>query len=166
MGLSAVPSAHPNYIGMVGMHGNVAPNRLTQKCDVLLSVGMRFSDRVTGDLNTYAPEAKIIHVDIDASELGRIVNPAVAICGDAKAVLQQMNRWIKPSERREWFDFAAENYRQEFESIIDSDIHPTKEKLTMGEVVELVAKKTASGCYRRYRWTPAADGGGPLFRNT
>lgn len=114
------------------MHGNVAPNRLTQKCDVLLSVGMRFSDRVTGDLNTYAPEAKIIHVDIDASELGRIVNPAVAICGDAKAVLQQMNRWIKPSERREWFDFAAENYRQEFESIIDSDHSPYKGKTYYG----------------------------------
>ncbi len=144
MGLSAVPSSHPNYIGMVGMHGNVAPNRLTQKCDVLLAVGMRFSDRVTGDLNTYAPEAKIIHVDIDASELGRVVNPAVAICGDAKAVLQQMNRWIKPAERREWFDFAAENYRQEYDSIIRSDIHPAKQRLTMGEVVELVAEKTGS----------------------
>lgn len=144
MGLSAVPTSHPNYVGMVGMHGNVAPNRLTQQCDVLLAVGMRFSDRVTGDLKTYAPNAQIIHVDIDASELGRIVNPAVAIHGDACRVLEQMNRWIKPAERREWFDYAAKNYAEEYDSIIKSDIHPSKQRLTMGEVINAVADKTSS----------------------
>jgi len=144
MGLSAVSSDHPSYVGMVGMHGNVAPNRMTQQCDVLMAVGMRFSDRVTGDINEYAPNAEIIHVDIDASELGRIITPAVAIHGDAKAVLKQMNRWMKPAERREWFDFAQQCYRQEYDSIIESDIHPTKQRLTMGEVVDSVAGKTRS----------------------
>ncbi len=142
MGLSAVPSDHPHYVGMVGMHGNVAPNWLTQECDVLLAVGMRFSDRVTGDVKSYAPKAKVIHVDIDASELGRLVKPAIGIHGDAADVLDLLGERVHGKDRSEWFALAKKKYDEEFCAIIDSDLHPTKQRITMGEVIGKVAELT------------------------
>jgi acetolactate synthase-1/2/3 large subunit len=143
LGLSAIPSDHPNYVGMVGMHGNVAPNYLTQKADVILAVGMRFSDRVTGSIKAYARQAKLIHIDIDASELGRIVTPEIAILGDASEALAAMKRTIEYRDRAEWFATATARYEKEQSKVISRDLQPTKERLTMGEVVDGVAKATA-----------------------
>lgn len=140
LGLSAMPSSHPNYVGMVGMHGNVAPNRMTQQCDVLLAVGMRFSDRVTGDLSTYAKQARIIHIDIDPSELNRVVKPYLAINADAREALEAIGRGIERRDRNAWFDYAAEQNRIEYDEVIVHDLHPAKERLTMGEVVDRVSR--------------------------
>ena len=142
LGLSAVPSDHPNFVGMVGMHGNVAPNRMTQQADVILAVGMRFSDRVTGKIAEYAKQAKLIHVDIDASELGRIITPEIAILGDAAETLAAMKRTIEARDRAAWMAVAAENYAFEQREVISKDLHPTKERVTMGEVIDGVAKAT------------------------
>ena len=142
LGLSAVPSDHPNFVGMVGMHGNVAPNRLTQDADVILAVGMRFSDRVTGKINEYARQARLIHIDIDASELGRIITPEIAILGDAAEVLAAMKRTIEPRDREEWFAHAAAQHAIEDREVISKDLRPTKERVTMGEVIDGVARAT------------------------
>ena len=142
LGLSAIPTDHPNYVGMVGMHGNVAPNWLTQHADVILAVGMRFSDRVTGDLKKYAKQAKIVHIDIDASELGRIITPEIAILGDAAEALAAMKRTIEPRDRSEWFAAAAAQLAIEDREVISKDLHPTKERVTMGEVIDGVASAT------------------------
>lgn len=142
LGLSAVPSGHPNYVGMVGMHGNVAPNWLTQNADVILAVGMRFSDRVTGDLKAYAKQAKIIHIDIDASELGRIITPHIPLLGDAGEALAAMKRTIEPRDRKEWFGEAAAKREFEEKEIISKDLCPCKERITMGEVIDRVADAT------------------------
>jgi acetolactate synthase-1/2/3 large subunit len=139
LGLSAIPSDHPNFVGMVGMHGNVAPNWMTQNADVIFAVGMRFSDRVTGNIKEYARQARMIHVDIDASELGRIITPEVAILGDAAEVLAAMKRTIEPSERKEWFAAAAAQHEVEQREVISRDLHPEKERITMGEVIDGVA---------------------------
>ncbi len=140
LGLSAVPTDHPNYVGMVGMHGNVAPNWMTQNADVILAVGMRFSDRVTGKIGEYARQARLIHIDIDASELGRIITPEIAILGDAAEALAAMKRTIEHRERPEWFAAAAEQYAIEKREVIDKDLRPTKERVTMGEVIDGVAR--------------------------
>ncbi|MDR0908098.1 MAG: biosynthetic-type acetolactate synthase large subunit [Rikenellaceae bacterium] len=145
LGLSAVATDHPNYVGMVGMHGNLAPNYLTQHADVILAVGMRFSDRVTGDVKAYARQGKIIHIDIDASELGRIVTPEIAILGDAGEALAAINRSIEHRDRAEWFAAAAEQREIEEREVITHDLAPTKERITMGEVVDSVARATDHG---------------------
>ncbi len=142
LGLSAVPTDHPNFVGMVGMHGNVAPNRMTQQADVILAVGMRFSDRVTGKIGEYARQARLIHVDIDASELGRIITPEIAIQGDAAEALAAMKRTIEARDRAAWMAVAAENYAFEEREVISKDLHPTKERVTMGEVIDGVARAT------------------------
>jgi acetolactate synthase-1/2/3 large subunit len=142
LGLSAVPNNHPNYVGMVGMHGNVAPNHMTQQADVILAVGMRFSDRVTGKLSEYARQARIIHIDIDPSELGRIITPEIAILGDAAEALAAMKRGIVSRDRAEWFAVAAEQQAIENREVISKDLHPTKERVTMGEVIDGVAQAT------------------------
>ncbi len=142
LGLSAIPTGHPNFVGMVGMHGNIAPNRMTQQADVILAVGMRFSDRVTGDLRHYAKQAKVIHIDIDASELGRIITPEIAILGDAAEALAAMKRTIEPHDRKEWFAVAAAQHEIEDREVISKDLHPDKERITMGEVIDGVAVAT------------------------
>ena len=142
LGLSAVPTDHPNYVGMVGMHGNVAPNWLTQHADVIMAVGMRFSDRVTGDLKKYAKQARIVHIDIDASELGRILTPEIGILGDAGEALAAMKRSIAHRDRPQWFADAAEQRAIEDKEVICKDITPTKERITMGEVIDRVADAT------------------------
>lgn len=141
MGLSAIPTDHPNYVGMVGMHGNIAANRTTQHCDLLLAVGMRFSDRVTGDLNTYARQARIIHVDIDASELGRLVKPAVGIHGDAREALEALLPMVARRSRREWLE-CSRAWAGEESCIVERDLHPSRESLTMGETVEAINNAT------------------------
>ncbi len=143
LGLSALDTNHPLNVGMVGMHGNYAPNLLTNECDVLIAIGMRFDDRVTGDLERYAKQAKIIHFDIDPAEINKNVPTDVAVLGDAKATLELMLPLIKENKHEDWHNEFKEKYKLEFDTVIKNDIHPTKEGLTMGEVIEEI--NVASG---------------------
>lgn len=145
MGLSSIPSDDPRYVGMLGMHGNVAGNLMTQEADLLIAVGMRFSDRVTGNLKTYAPNARVIHIEIDPVEIDKNVKSNVAILGDAKQALEMIlanPAGIVSKPRKEWFE-AAEKYRlQEWESVMKEHLHPDREELSMGEVIAAVAEAT------------------------
>jgi len=136
LGASAIPTSHPLNIGMVGMHGNYAPNKLTNECDVLIAIGMRFDDRVTGDLNTYAKQAKIIHFEIDPAEVDKNVKTNVAVLGDAKASLTQLLPLLNKNSHNEWLKEFKDLYAIEFESVINNDLFPKKEGLTMGEVLK------------------------------
>lgn len=135
LGASAIPTSHPLNIGMVGMHGNYAPNILTNQCDVLIAIGMRFDDRVTGDLNRYAKQAKIIHFEIDPAEIDKNVKTDVAVLGDAKASLTQLLPLLNENSHKEWHQKFKDLYAIEFEKVIKNDIYPTKEGITMGEVL-------------------------------
>lgn len=141
MGLSAIPSDNPLYVGMLGMHGNAAGNTMTQLADVILAVGMRFSDRVTGRLESYAPNAKFIHIDIDPVEIGKIITPIVAICADAKTALEAIYQRIEQRDHKEWLKVSTEAYNQEWEAVIKDNLHPQRQELTMGEVVAEVANQ-------------------------
>ena len=134
LGASAIPTSHPLNIGMVGMHGNYAPNRLTNECDVLIAIGMRFDDRVTGSLNTYAKQAKIIHFEIDPAEVDKNVKTDVAVIGDSKDSLTQLLPLLNTNSHESWLQKFNDLYDIEFEKVIKDDISPTKEGLTMGEV--------------------------------
>ncbi len=142
MGLSAVPSDHPLYMGMLGMHGNAAPNMLTQDADLLIAIGMRFSDRITGDLKAYAKQAEVIHIDIDRSELNKNVKATVGIHADASDALKAMLPKTRTIDRKEWIDRFEEKYKYEFDSVIDRLLNPTKREMTMGEVVRRVTEYT------------------------
>lgn len=144
LGLSALPSDHPLNVGMLGMHGNYGPNILTNECDVLIALGMRFDDRVTGDVSRYAKQAKVIHVDIDHSELNKNVKAEVAIHGDAKDVLPLFTARVEKREHKEWLQKFHDHYKIENEKIIQHELHPTKEGLTMAEVVRIISEKTES----------------------
>lgn len=135
LGASAIPTSHPLNIGMVGMHGNYAPNILTNECDVLIAIGMRFDDRVTGDLNRYAKQAKIIHFEIDPAEIDKNVKTDVAVLGDAKASLTQLLPLLNENSHKEWHQKFKDLYAIEFEKVIKNDLYPTKEGITMGEVL-------------------------------
>jgi acetolactate synthase I/II/III large subunit len=135
LGASAIPTSHPLNIGMVGMHGNYAPNVLTNECDVLIAIGMRFDDRVTGDLNRYAKQAKVIHFEIDPAEIDKNVKTDVAILGDAKASLTELLPLLNKNTHNEWHQRFKDLYDIEFEKVIKEELHPTKEGLTMGEVL-------------------------------
>jgi acetolactate synthase-1/2/3 large subunit len=142
LGLSALPSDFPNYLGMVGMHGNVAPNKMTQQCDLLIAIGCRFADRVTGPANSYAPLAKIVHIDIDPSELNKNVKVDIALCCDAREALTKMLPHIEERDHQEWihsFDFYR---RQEELKVIEPETHPTEGAIRMGEVVRTVAEQS------------------------
>ncbi len=141
LGLSAMDSNHPLNMGMLGMHGNYGPNIKTNECDVLIAVGMRFDDRVTGDVQSYAPQAKVIHIEVDPAEIDKIIKADVAIIGDAKRALQKLTELVKPNNHDAWVNEFKECYKIEHKKVIKKDIYPTKEKLTMGEVVRLVAEK-------------------------
>lgn len=144
LGLSAMPTDHPLNVGMVGMHGNYGPNVLTNECDVLIAIGMRFDDRVTGNLETYAKQAKIIHLEIDPAEVDKNVKVDVALIGDAGETLKELIPLVKKNSHKEWrkeFDLKME---EEFNTVIKNDLHPTKEGLTMGEVVEEINKATGN----------------------
>jgi acetolactate synthase-1/2/3 large subunit len=138
LGASAIPSSHPLNVGMVGMHGNYAPNVLTNECDVLIAIGMRFDDRVTGNLKTYARQAKIIHFEIDPSEINKNVESDVAVLGDAKESLGLLLNKLNKNSHVEWHQKFKDLYKIEYEKVIKNDIHPTKDGLTMGEVLHQI----------------------------
>ncbi|QMU66690.1 MAG: biosynthetic-type acetolactate synthase large subunit [Flavobacteriaceae bacterium] len=135
LGASAIPTSYPLNIGMVGMHGNYAPNKLTNECDVLIAIGMRFDDRVTGNLDTYAKQAKIIHFEIDPAEVDKNVKTDIAVLGNAKGSLRQLLPFLKPNTHPDWHHKFKGLYKIEFEKVIQSDLYPEKEGLTMGEVL-------------------------------
>ena len=136
LGVSAIPTEHPLNVGMVGMHGNYAPNMLTNECDLLIAIGLRFDDRVTGDLNTYAKQAKVIHFEIDPAEVNKNVNADLAVLGDSKESLAALLPLLDTKEHTDWHQRFKDLYQIEYDKIISEDIHPTKEGLTMGEVLE------------------------------
>ncbi|MFT5737785.1 MAG: acetolactate synthase-1/2/3 large subunit [Maribacter sp.] len=136
MGASALDTAHPLNVGMVGMHGNYGPNLLTNECDVLIAIGMRFDDRVTGRLEDYATQAKVIHFEIDPAEIHKNVHADVAVLGDAKESLELILPLVHANSHEAWHNVFKEKYQIEFDTVIKNDIYPTKEGLTMGEVIE------------------------------
>ncbi|WJJ96697.1 biosynthetic-type acetolactate synthase large subunit [Algibacter luteus] len=138
LGASALPTSHPLNIGMVGMHGNYAPNKLTNECDVLIAIGMRFDDRVTGRLDAYAKQAKIIHFDIDPAEIDKNVKTDVAVLGDSKESLSMLLDALDNNSHESWLQEFKDLYAIEFEKVIKGDISPTKEGLTMGEVIKQI----------------------------
>ncbi len=138
LGLSAMPTDHPLNVGMLGMHGNYGPNKLTNECDVLIAVGMRFDDRVTGNVGTYAKQAKVIHLEIDPAEIDKNVKTEVAVLGDAKESLRLLTEHCHANEHTEWLDKFHEHARIEHEKVIQAELHPSKEGLTMGEVIRRV----------------------------
>ncbi|WOD42198.1 biosynthetic-type acetolactate synthase large subunit [Hwangdonia lutea] len=136
MGASALPTSHPLNIGMVGMHGNYAPNKLTNECDVLIAIGMRFDDRVTGSLDTYAKQAKVIHFEIDPAEINKNVFADVPVLGNSKDSLAQLLPLLNENSHEAWHQKFKDLYAVEYEKVIKDDLHPTKEGLTMGEVLK------------------------------
>jgi len=140
LGLSALPTGHPSNRGMVGMHGNYAPNLLTNECDLLIAIGMRFDDRVTGDLNTYAKQAKVIHFELDPAEVNKNVKADVTLLCDCKISLQALNDKISTKTYPEWIKRFDDLDVIEKEKVIYGDLNPTKPGLTMGESVEMINK--------------------------
>ena len=140
LGLSAMPSDFPLNKGMLGMHGNVGPNRKTNECDVLIAIGMRFDDRVTGNLNTYAKQAKIIHLDIDDSEIGKNVPVDVKVLGNAKYTIPQIAALLEGRKRPEWNAEFEPDAQEENEKVIDKELNPTSGYLKMGEVIRKVSE--------------------------
>lgn len=140
LGLSALPSDHPLNMGMLGMHGNLAPNVMTNQCDLLIAIGMRFDDRVTGNLKTYARQAKVIHFDIDPSEIGKLVRPDCKVLGDCKQTLAALLPLIEESTHQNWISGFAPYYEREYNKVIRRAIHPTEGPLLMGEVVRAVSE--------------------------
>ncbi len=143
LGLSALPSNHPLNVGMLGMHGNYAVNLKEQQCDVLIAIGMRFSDRVTGNTKTYAKQAKVIHLDIDRSEIDKNVKTHVALVADCKESLPALTALIEKNNHQEWRDSFKELDAKEREKVIEPAIHPKEGPLLMGEVVNAVAEQAA-----------------------
>ena len=140
LGLSALPTSHPMNMGMVGMHGNYGPNLLTNECDVLIAVGMRFDDRVTGNLNKYAKQAKIIHLEIDPSEINKNVKADVPILGNCKESLNLLCKKVKENNFSSWINRFKELNEIEYNKVIKNDLFPKKEGLTMGEAIESINK--------------------------
>lgn len=140
LGLSALPSDHPLNMGMLGMHGNLAPNVMTNQCDLLIAIGMRFDDRVTGNLKTYARQAKVIHFDIDPSEIGKLVRPDCKVLGDCKQTLAALLPLIEENTHQNWISGFAPYYEREYNKVIRRAIHPTEGPLLMGEVVRAVSE--------------------------
>jgi len=144
LGLSALPTGEPLNVGMLGMHGNVAPNLKTNECDVLIAIGMRFDDRVTGDLKTYAKQAKIIHFDIDPAEIDKNVKTTVAVLGDTKKTLPAVTRLLKENCHTEWRDGFKPLYDEEMEKVIQAELFPAEGPIKMGEVVNKVTEATGN----------------------
>jgi acetolactate synthase-1/2/3 large subunit len=136
LGASAIPTSHPLNVGMVGMHGNYAPNKLTNECDVLIAIGMRFDDRVTGNLNTYAKQAKVIHFEIDPAEIDKNVKTDVAVLGNSKVSLDLLLPLLEKNSHNKWHQKFKDLYEIEYEKVIKNDLYPTKEGLTMAEVLK------------------------------
>ncbi|CAK7003350.1 MAG: Acetolactate synthase large subunit [Petrimonas sp.] len=143
LGLSAIPSDHPLNAGMLGMHGNIAPNMNTNECDVLIAIGMRFDDRVTGNLNTYARQAKIIHFDIDLAEMDKNVKTTVKVLGNAKDTLPLVTALIEERKHSEWMEKFGQYKKTEFDCVIKAELYPENGgELKMGEVVNKVSEAT------------------------
>ncbi|HEX7458588.1 MAG TPA: biosynthetic-type acetolactate synthase large subunit [Ginsengibacter sp.] len=142
LGLSALPTDHPLNVGMLGMHGNYGPNVLTNECDVLIAIGMRFDDRVTGRLDKYAKQAKIIHLDIDPSEIDKNVKTTVPVWGDCKETLPLLTKLIDKKIHKEWIEKFGEYKQEEIDTCIKQELNPTVEELTMGEVINLLNELT------------------------
>ena len=140
LGLSALPTDHPSNRGMVGMHGNYAPNLLTNECDLLIAVGMRFDDRVTGDLNTYAKQAKVIHLELDPAEVNKNVLADVVLLADCKISLKALNDRVEEKTYPQWLQRFDELDAIEHEKVIHSDLNPSKTGLTMGEAIAMINK--------------------------
>ena len=136
MGVSAIDTAHPLNVGMVGMHGNYGPNILTNECDVLIAIGMRFDDRVTGKLSEYAKQAKVIHFEIDPAEVDKNVKTDVAVLGDSKESLNEILAMVNENNHDDWLGKFKALSEIEFEKVIKNDLYPTKYGLTMGEVLK------------------------------
>lgn len=142
LGLSAMPTDHPLNVGMLGMHGNYGPNLLTNEADVIIAVGMRFDDRVTGKVASYVKDAKVIHLEIDPAEINKIINADVAVLGNAKKSLKMLIENVKENKHDEWLQRFRECDKIEDEKIIHKDLYPEKPGLTMGEVIRITADKT------------------------
>jgi len=142
LGLSALPTSHELNVGMVGMHGNYGPNILTNECDLLIAVGMRFDDRVTGDPKTYASQAKIIHLDIDPAEINKNINVDVPVIGDCKESLKLITKKIQKKIHDKWISRFDDLMKIEFEKVINSDLNPVKDGLTMGESIIAINEYT------------------------
>ncbi|MCK6691840.1 MAG: biosynthetic-type acetolactate synthase large subunit [Thermoanaerobaculia bacterium] len=144
LGLSALPSAHPLNVGMLGMHGNYGPNLLTNECDVLIAVGMRFDDRVTGRLDKYAKQAKVIHLDIDPAEIDKNIKATVPVWGDCKETLPLLTALLQERSHPGWLQRFRDCDRQEHETVIQNELYPETGPLTMGEVIRLINEMTGS----------------------
>ena len=142
LGASAIPTNHPLNVGMLGMHGNYAPNILTNECDVLIAIGMRFDDRVTGDVNRYAKQAKIIHFEIDPAEVNKNIEVDIAVLGDAKQTLSEILRITKKNSHKKWHQKFKDLYKIEYQKVIHNDLNPIKDGLTMGEVMKEINIQT------------------------
>ncbi len=142
LGLSALPTDHPLNVGMLGMHGNYGPNVLTNDCDVLIAVGMRFDDRVTGRLDKYAKQAKIIHLDIDPSEIDKNVKSTVPVWGDCKETLPMLTKLVDKKTHPEWLAKFEDLKQKETEACFNKDLRPTSDTLSMGEVINLLNELT------------------------
>ncbi len=139
LGLSVMPTAHPLNKGMLGMHGNYCNNVKTNECDVLIAVGMRFDDRVTGNLATYARQAKVIHLDIDPSEIGKNVPADIPVLGNCRKSLAMLTERLVHMDRSEWIDSFGKYQEEEYRRVIDRELHPSEGPLNMGEVVSAVS---------------------------
>lgn len=144
LGLSSLPTDYPLTMGMLGMHGNLSCNVNTNQCDVLIAIGMRFSDRVTGNLATYAKQAKIIHLDIDRSEIDKNVKADIAVIGDCKETLPLLTEQLESTEHKDWIDSFAEYDEIEYEKVIDKALNPKEGHLKMGEVARRVSEATGN----------------------
>ena len=142
LGAGAIPTNHPLNVGMLGMHGNYGPNVLTNSCDVLIAIGMRFDDRVTGRLDKYAKQAKVIHLDIDPAEIDKNVKTTVPVWGDCKETLPLLTAAIEEKTHPEWLQLFHNHTRQEIEQVIEPELNPTSDEMTMGEVIKQLNELT------------------------
>lgn len=136
LGAGAIPTDHPLNVGMLGMHGNYGPNVLTNECDVLIAIGMRFDDRVTGRLDKYAKQAQVIHLDIDPAEIDKNVKTTVPVWGDCKETLPLLTALVEEKKHTEWLNKFHDYTRQEVEAVIQKELNPTEGEMTMGEVIK------------------------------
>jgi len=142
LGAGAIPTDHPLNVGMLGMHGNYGPNVLTNDCDVLIAIGMRFDDRVTGRLDKYAKQAKVIHLDIDPAEIDKNVKTTVPVWGDCKETLPLLTALVEHKEHTEWLKLFNEYTQKEVDAVINDELNPTSEEMTMGEVIKQLNELT------------------------
>ncbi|MBL7699453.1 MAG: biosynthetic-type acetolactate synthase large subunit [Chitinophagaceae bacterium] len=142
LGLSALPTDHPLNVGMLGMHGNYGPNVLTNECDVLIAIGMRFDDRVTGRLDKYAKQAKVVHLDIDPAEIDKNVKSTVPVWGDCKETLPMLTKLMEKRDHSKWVSRFKEYMKEEVQLVINDELNPSTEKMTMGEVINILNELT------------------------